>query len=85
MPMSGRKSPNLEYQMFERATFSPSYAKQSKPQAWRKIRLEDRENIKVLHEHPIKYFDGKFNEDEEDDGTWRCNGVEIFKEGCKSG
>ena len=31
MSMSGRKSPNLRYQMFERATFSPSYTKQAKP------------------------------------------------------
>ena len=67
MPMSGRKSPNLKYQMFEGATFSPSYAKQSKPQAWRKLRLQDHENIQILHEHPIKFFNGKFNDDEEDD------------------
>ena len=85
--MSPDRSPKLKYQMFERATFSPSYAKLTKPLAWRNTRLEDSEYVKCLHEHPLKFYDSKKDtkDDEDDDGTWRCNGYEIFKNGCKSG
>ena len=71
--------------MFERATFNPSFTKKSRPQeAWRRIKLSDIEYVKFLHEYPLKYFDGIAMNDDED-GTWRCDGYGIFNTGCKSG
>ena len=73
--------------MFERAVFNPQYSKQVKSQSWRKIKLETVEDVKVLHEHPLEYYESKlkYSDGETDDGTWRCNGVDIFDGGCKSG
>ena len=83
--MGPRSPAKLKQHMFDGATYSPSYAKQSKNQAWRKRRLERIEHVKFLHEHPLVLYDNKQDAAEEEDGTWRCNGFEYFAAGCKSG
>ena len=37
-----------------------------------------------MHEHELQYVED-FGELQEGDKEWCCNGVEIFKDGCKSG
>ena len=41
-------------------------------------------SIKQIHEHDLKYVED-IAAAQDGDAEWCCNGVEIFKEGCKSG
>ena len=51
---------------------------------WKGVKVPDRVLVTALHEHPLQYI-ADLSAVQEGDGEWCCNGVEIFKSGCKSG
>ena len=51
---------------------------------WKKIVVPVRVNVPDIHEHALQYVED-LEVIQEGDGEWCCNGVEIFKSGCKSG
>ena len=54
------------------------------PDAWREIQIPNTVTLKRLHESDLTYI-ADISAVQEGDGEWCCNGVEIFKDGCKSG
>ena len=46
--------------------------------------VPERVEVASLHRFPLEYIED-VGAVQEGDGEWCCNGVEIFKEGCKSG
>ena len=49
-----------------------------------KIKVPDVVSVKELHEHNLRYVSDMAAEND-GDAEWACNGIEIFKDGCKSG
>ena len=60
------------------------FAKQKDPNEWKKIEVPLVVSIKRLHENDLEYIEDMAAV-QEGDGEWCCNGVEIFRDGCKSG
>ena len=49
-----------------------------------KIKVHQTITLKNIHEHELTYV-ADFGALQDGDKEWCCNGVEIFKDGCKSG
>ena len=52
--------------------------------AYLKIKVPDIVAVKELHEHNLRFVSDMAAEND-GDAEWGCNGIEIFKDGCKSG
>ena len=52
--------------------------------AWEGVKVPNRVTLKVLHQHDLEYIED-LAAAQDGDAEWCCNGVEIFKSGCKSG
>ena len=82
--MSPSKSAKRVLFPHEDKKITTSFSKLGKEE-WRKIELDKFEHVPNLHEHWLKFYDVQQDVQEDDDGTWRCNGVDFFDNGCKSG
>ena len=49
-----------------------------------KIKVHQTITLKNIHEHELQYV-ADMGKLQDGDNEWCCNGVEIFKDGCKSG
>ena len=65
-------------------TISKNKQSMNSEQDWRKIELPLKITLDRFHDHALEYIEN-IKEAQEGDGEWCCNGVEIFKDGCKSG
>lgn len=63
---------------------TPPPKKQVQNQAFLKIKVPEIVSVKELHEHNLRYVEDMAAEND-GDAEWACNGIEIFKDGCKSG
>ena len=52
--------------------------------AWGQVKVPNQVLIKVLHEYSLEYIQD-IGSTQDGDAQWCCNGVEIYKSGCKSG
>ena len=69
---------------FDAETIDSETSANAFPWAWKQIVVPEVVNVLGIHEHPLKYIED-LEVIQEGDGEWCCNGVEIFKSGCKSG